>query len=565
MSAATSHPLPSIYTWGFTGAPIQIHLSLEVVTRLRKYILDSETGSACGLLTGDTDKPGITRILDFKPLPALDAASVEAAEAGTSDEIVGFYRTTPIGSVAMPDDDRALAASFFRHPSSAFLLIETGKSTIGDARFCFWGEGELFDWPLMVFPFDADELAVEEGRRRLNKGRDQSQDPFAGLAEVTSSTEKTLATLELPASPQDRGAGKRKEASDRRWLAPALVALIAAFALAGMFLYFRRGLNPPAAPPVVVAQTEVQEPLGLTVERRGNDLRVTWNGNANIMSKADFGMLLIRGASVSRDVPLSAEELRAGTVVYSAPVDQTRFQLNVVAGGQVAREFLTVVMPQAADSPASRASVPASAVGNPKTNAVPRQPVSTEPVATRELRQFKPLDNPNPPAASAHRLDEPPPVGGTGPVSAGTPPLLGQPALSPIAPPVSQTQGQAQAPTAASSQPPPDAPVQRNSPAQAARSASEAQPPQPTHQVIPPLPPLLRGVLWKLTTVDVSVSVDASGNVVKAEATPKPGLHPLLRDAAVQAARRWKFQPAQFNGHAVPANMVLQFNFAPTR
>ena len=72
-------------------------------------------------------------------------------------------------------------------------------------------------------------------------------------------------------------------------------------------------------------------------------------------------------------------------------------------------------------------------------------------------------------------------------------------------------------------------------------------------------------MLWKLTTVDVNVSVDASGNVVKAEAVAKPGLHPLFRDAAVQAARRWKFQPAQFNGHAVPANMVLQFNFAPTR
>jgi TonB family protein len=72
-------------------------------------------------------------------------------------------------------------------------------------------------------------------------------------------------------------------------------------------------------------------------------------------------------------------------------------------------------------------------------------------------------------------------------------------------------------------------------------------------------------VLWKLTTVDVNVSVDASGNVVKAEAAPRQGLHPLLRDAAVQAARRWKFQPARFNGHAVPANIVLQFNFAPTR
>jgi outer membrane biosynthesis protein TonB len=38
-----------------------------------------------------------------------------------------------------------------------------------------------------------------------------------------------------------------------------------------------------------------------------------------------------------------------------------------------------------------------------------------------------------------------------------------------------------------------------------------------------------------------------------------------LRDAAVQAAQRWKFQPAQFAGHAVPASIVVQFNFAASR
>jgi len=564
MSAATSHPVPSIYTWGFTGAPIQIHLSLEVVTRLRKYIQDSETGSACGLLMGDTNTPGITRILDFKLLQKLDAASVEAAEAGAADEIVGFYSTTPIGSVAMPDEDKALARIFFRHPSSVFLIIETGKSKIGDARFCFWGEGELFDWPLMVFPFDADELALEEERRRLNKGRDQSW--FSGLAEVLSPSEQAQgAPQSLPVAKTPIPVLKRQEVLGNRWLVPALIALIAVLGFGGM-LYFRRGLNPTtAAPPLVVAQTEVQEPLGLSVERRGNDLRVTWNGNADIMSKADFGMLLIRGASVSRDVPLSAEELRAGTVVYSAPVDQTRFQLNVVAGGQVAREFLTVVMPQAADAASSRASVSSSPGSKPRISAGSRPPVSSEPVVTRELRQFKPLENPNPLAPAPRGLDEPPPVRGTGQVSAGTPALLNQPALSPIPPPVSQTQTQTRAQAPVSPQPPAEVPAQRYPPTQAARSSAEAQPPLPTHQVIPPLPPLLRGVLWKLSTVDVSVAVDASGNVTKAEAVAKPGLHPLLRDAAVQAARRWKFRPAQFNGHAVPANMVLQFNFAPTR
>jgi TonB family protein len=72
-------------------------------------------------------------------------------------------------------------------------------------------------------------------------------------------------------------------------------------------------------------------------------------------------------------------------------------------------------------------------------------------------------------------------------------------------------------------------------------------------------------MIWKATSVDVNVAVDVTGKVVKAEASAKPGLHPLLRDAAVQAALRWKFQPAQFDGHPVPANIVLQFNFAPNR
>ena len=106
---------------------------------------------------------------------------------------------------------------------------------------------------------------------------------------------------------------------------------------------------------------------------------------------------------------------------------------------------------------------------------------------------------------------------------------------------------------------------QKNPSAETPTIATAAHPPVPTHQTIPALPTSLRGAIWKATVVDVNVSVDATGNVVKAEAVQKAGLNPLLRDAAVQAARRWKFQPAQFDGHAVPANIVVQFNFAGSR
>jgi hypothetical protein len=65
--------------------------------------------------------------------------------------------------------------------------------------------------------------------------------------------------------------------------------------------------------------------------------------------------------------------------------------------------------------------------------------------------------------------------------------------------------------------------------------------------------------------MDDKVSVAASGGVIKVEAVAKLGLHPLLRDAAVQSEGRWKFQPAHFNGHPVPADIVLRFKFAASR
>ncbi len=564
MSAATSPLLPDFYTWGFPGAPIQIHINLDVVSALRKQIeasqKDTGTLSGCGLLVGSAPKAGITRVEAFRPLPLLDGATVEAAKAGASGEVVGFYRTTPVCGVPMRDEDKALAASSFRHPASVFLLVEAGKSGIGDARFCFWGEGELFDWPLMLFPFDAEELAVEEMRRRSSK---PSPGSHTGLTPVTAPADAKAGALAdagavaLPAGPgsqsppvtagQSRGtAPKPPLQGGRRWLVPVLATIVVVLLLAGGFLnfiYFKRVVNLPAVPPAEVARGEVKVPLGLAVERRGNDLRISWNSSAPLVTKADFGMLLIRGSAVSRDVPLSAEELRSGSVMYSSSADQVRFQLNVVAGEQVAREFLTVLMPVAADG---RPAPVITRSGNP---IAPAPQPSSSPVSVRELRQFKPVENPSPATAASQHIEEPPSVAGAPAMNSATPSLLTQP------PVVSRPPVGALAPIDFTAQNPP----------QAEASASQAHPPVATRQILPSLPPLLRGVFWKATMVEVNVSVDATGSVVKAEAVAKPGLHPLLRDAAVDAARRWKFKPAQFDGHAVPANMVLQFNFAASR
>jgi protein TonB len=301
----------------------------------------------------------------------------------------------------------------------------------------------------------------------------------------------------------------------------------------------------PAATQGALARTEAKPSLGLAVERRGNDLRISWNGNAPLISKADFGMLLIRGSQVSRDVPLTAEELRSGSVVYGSSLDEVRFQLNVVAGEQVTREFLTVLLP---NDVASRANVtsPKNVTGNPAGR--PQTLLLNGSETARELRQFKPVEDRVPATATPLRMEDAPPVNGPAPGNSPAPALFNQ---SPV-------------PTSPILAAPVEVPAPKAPPAEPPATVG-AYPPIATNKVIPPVPPLLRGVLWKPVVVDVTVSVNAVGNVVKAEAVRKSGVNPLLSDAAVQAARRWKFRPAQFDGHPVPADIVLQFSFAGSR
>lgn len=80
-----------------------------------------------------------------------------------------------------------------------------------------------------------------------------------------------------------------------------------------------------------------------------------------------------------------------------------------------------------------------------------------------------------------------------------------------------------------------------------------------TNLVKPPYPPAARAVNAS-GAVNVQVTIDENGNVISAAAT---GGHPLLRDAAVRAARSSKFSPTLLSGQAVKVTGVIVYNFAP--
>lgn len=60
--------------------------------------------------------------------------------------------------------------------------------------------------------------------------------------------------------------------------------------------------------------------------------------------------------------------------------------------------------------------------------------------------------------------------------------------------------------------------------------------------------------------VEVRVSISVKGHVIEAEAVSG---HKLLRQAAVDAARRWVFKPSILNGVPVQVQSILTFVFAP--
>jgi protein TonB len=104
--------------------------------------------------------------------------------------------------------------------------------------------------------------------------------------------------------------------------------------------------------------------------------------------------------------------------------------------------------------------------------------------------------------------------------------------------------------------PPPPPPVKKAPPKQISGGVLNGK---ATSLPKPPYPPAARAVRAS-GAVTVQVLIDESGNVVSASAVSG---HPLLRAAAVQAARSARFSPTQLSGQPVKVSGVITYNFVP--
>lgn len=556
MSTIETRPLPTDYTWSFPGSPVHIRLRLSVVNDLQTVLEDRQRPrglelTACGVLRGSIPRPGVTEISGFDPLPSFHPAQLEEM-CRREPDIVGFYRTTDKGGLRMSESDLRLARSHFSRPGSVVLLIEADESGPSNAAFFFWDEGRIDgDFALMEFPFDAYQLAATEQRRgEFSKTFVPEIRPSSAATNRSRVGSLVAGAILVGVVLAGAIGGGIRFARGQRGPAPAAVEKVSATAAASV----------SATAPAASAGA-----LGLSLDQQGSKLRVYWNRQSSAILSAKFGMVLIREGAKSRNVPLSADQLRSGSILYAPTSDQVEVELNVVGGERVSRESITALLP----SRDSKDSVIASAKSVPpsreRASTADEAEASAEPANRPELRKFSlpTVSRRNAPAATS-AITEPPPAvkfdSGTGAAPA---PVAWQPSALPVPQPALPSPART-APAPVSPAPAPGLAASALSTAQS-DAASVPEPPVAVRKVAPPFSGELKALVTGPTSVQVLVKIDAAGRVTSATPAGNQKVNSLLLQVSLDAARAWTFRPAKIRGTPVAGEMLLKFDFTPNR
>ena len=83
------------------------------------------------------------------------------------------------------------------------------------------------------------------------------------------------------------------------------------------------------------------------------------------------------------------------------------------------------------------------------------------------------------------------------------------------------------------------------------------------YQVVPDVSQRARATITGKVRINVKLQVDTGGNVVDANVENDDASR-YFADQAAQVSKRWLFTPPEVDGHAVPSEWLLRFEFSQT-
>jgi protein TonB len=357
---------------------------------------------------------------------------------------------------------------------------------------------------------------------------------------VSAPVSKSPAPVEEPLPPVKAGSSKLL------WI--GLGALVPVVLLIGFF--FSSGMLHRGKPSIPGAGQDTSA-LALRVERNGADIVLTWNRDSDVIKRATRAMLSISDGPQHENVAMDLSQLRnVGSIVYSPVTGDVVFQMEVTGADEAktvsesVRVLRTKPSPMS-DTPAGQTPAPVENAGAAPADAGAQAAEDEKPVA---LAQATKAFHAEPLAqrlhASAAEMPDTPVL--AVPAAAGNV-NLGSLVSSQSAPP----------PQAAAA-------IPAASPAPVASSklpGGDVRQAQLISRTDPEYPKLARdsgasGIVELMATVGVDGKVRAV-TVVRG--------HPLLRQAAVDAVKRWVYRPTMLNGTAVETQTQVILTFKGTR
>ncbi len=536
-AAPPSTSAQDFYTWTFPGAPVRIHLLLNVVDSLAREVrrafdsVPSHSVEIGGILYGTADFTAspVIEIKDFEPFLCEYRADhkfilsdgdrrkldrllgARRADGPEALAVVGYYRSHIGEGLALRQEDVAVAQAHFFDPANVFLLVKPSPDGSASAGFFFWDKGRIdSDFTFLEFPFDPRQLTGVRVKPTLRTERAAlpaavplpEPPPPAAPPAFETPAENIRAPFE-PA-PEERPRPARGLTAWRIALLAVLMAVLGALGYQGYLAWaphFSSARN--AAPSDAPA-------LALQVERKGSDLRVSWNRTSPAIMQATDGVLSIHdGDAQQQELHLDAEQLHSGSVTYTPANASVQFRLEVTGPGN------------------SKASETVLAL----TAARPASPASPQPAG-----------GPSPQSDAAAANSSAPAKG------------FGEPLrVAMVQPPAQPQSGDVQA-----------APEPKLGPSES--GSVLYLPPRPVRQVQPVVPNAVRHLIAGQIEVPVKVWITSTGAVEKAEPQPTGQLvSSTLVEAAQRAALRWRFAPAVRGTETVPSELILKFQYQPVR
>jgi hypothetical protein len=502
------------YLWSFPGCPVQIHISFDLIERIRREILaltpaGREVG---GLLIGSASAHATdVQVSDYfliaprgEAIPLAPSAqtaesgvSVDTAEAvpyvicsenlahalascsATQRQVVGYFRMHWGPRIQLRAQDLECIRQSFQDPKNVFLVIRPhdGRASAG---FFFWQEGSVFGDSTLTFPFSAAELFKPAWNTLV--GGTQPEGRMLGA--MTRVRERIS------------NGGNRVGLA---LFAVAVLFLVVIFAGHGLFT------NDRPAPDGLGA-------LRLRAHRDGLEVQVTWDSsNPQLAHAREANLLIWDGPGQPVYLPLTPAELRSGRMVVTSVADRVGIRMDVVAeSGEAKIESISL----SRENPASSSSARPSASSEPqkakaKAGAQPRSAGTPSP---KRARIFEDLSEPNRTRAGASRDSAPAPAFHALDSAAGGPMLAAEPITE--------------------------------------------------LQAI--IPPDLKARIDSDNVIGVRVEIDAAGRVTSAKmASQKGPVAESLARYAVTAALGWRFRAATQNGRPVRSEKTIEFLFRP--